>query len=308
MNPPKSSTLCMFRLLSWTTLSAVIFLLLGCNSCPELDEPIGASVTCKDVLKGEYQACYGWGWDEGTTNWCESGDYYLIQLGKSLPGGGHSVEKELRIPPSEAITTDWFFFERPIVEENITEQEVCFRATEPSTCFEILPEPENKQLDQSVLEWTPPNVPTTLADGLMSIFAVVPGRSVPGLIYDFEDSPVNFYELPLKHRLWSKYFQHLRVSVMAPRTIQSISAVRAYEDAQLCMKDARKLYMSIQHLFPREENEYGSQWLSEDSESRLTLSCNTGGGRTPYYSLRFSVVHIPTAEESWRRLSNEHRN
>ena len=113
--------------------------LVGCRTCEE-HKPISASITCKEILDGKYVACHGWGWEESSTRWCAAGDYYIVFVGQNLDGGGHTIEQEERIPPSEAITSDWLIFERRIIEEIEAEKKVCFRATDPATCFDLTDE------------------------------------------------------------------------------------------------------------------------------------------------------------------------
>jgi hypothetical protein len=114
----------------------VAFSLFGCRTCEE-HKPISASITCEEVLNSEYVACHGWAWEESSTRWCAAGDYYTIFVGKNLAGRGHTIEQEERIPHSQAITTDWFIFERQIIQEIEAESKVCFRVTDPPTCFDL---------------------------------------------------------------------------------------------------------------------------------------------------------------------------
>jgi len=136
---------------------------------------------------------------------------------------------------------------------------------------------------------------TANAQDMDAVFGVVPGQEVPNATQDFGDSQFSVYERPVSAEPLSEYFQHIEVTVVPPRTIAVISALRAYENGRDCMKDRADLERVLERVFPVIRDPELGVRETEEKETRLSLSCSTSGS-VPYYSLKLNVTHQPSLD------------
>jgi len=133
------------------------------------------------------------------------------------------------------------------------------------------------------------------AEDMTSLFGLVPGQEVPNIIEGFSDSQLSVYERPLLKGPLSEYFQHIEVTVLPPRTVAVVSALRAYKNSLDCMKARGELEGVLEGVFPVVRDEHLGLRATENGDIRLSLSCSTSGS-VPYYSLEVNARHQPSLE------------
>jgi hypothetical protein len=136
---------------------------------------------------------------------------------------------------------------------------------------------------------------TANAQDMRATFGIVPGQEIPNATQDFGDSRFSVYERPLSEEPLSEYFQHIAVTVVPPRTIAVMSALRAYENGPECMEDRAELERVLERVFPVIRDLDLGVRETEEKETTLSLSCSTTGS-VPYYSLKLNVTHQPSLD------------